>query len=173
MGASHLLVTEYENIWDPNETSRPPPSWAGGDVRVEEFMDVFLKPEFFGKLVVWNNWELRNRRRLGIARGVEFAEFTLKEAIEKRKAICKSCFSQGGLSVLCMPKRESEAEFRRRIFATGHYADGVKSVVTGDDEHLVAGLARIADKLKAIVGGDQTIFVFSHDADQLYEIRFD
>jgi hypothetical protein len=161
--AQQIIVLQYADIWSPAVAPAPPDGWRRPELRVEEFMDCLLTPEFFDRLVVWNTRFLRNRRQFGIGRKQEFVPLTLNEAGAKWLAVQKACYSHGHLSILCLPKNTDA--FRTRILASGYYADGVQVALGG---YPVADAER---RLLAFFAEGDVIFTFSHDADSLYEVR--
>ncbi len=161
--AQQVITLQYADMWSPDVTPAPPDGWRRPDLRVEEFMDCFLTPEFFGRLVVWNTRFLRNRRQLGVGRRQEFVALTFPEAGARRFAIEKACFSHGDLSILCLPKNADA--FRARILAAGDYVDGV-SVPLGDK-----WIPDAERRWLAFFAAGDVIFTFAHDAASLYEMR--
>jgi hypothetical protein len=56
-----LWANEYPDIWQFSDEQPSPknfPTWVDAKVRVHELVDIFLRPQFFGKIVIWEkqNW---------------------------------------------------------------------------------------------------------------------
>lgn len=167
-----LTVIEYADIWDPTESGVPSVSYAPAKIKAVSFLDAFLYPNFSGRIVVWNNNLLRNRRALRIPKSVEFAELTFQEALAKRAQLHKACYSHGHMAVMVAPKNVSE--FRQTLLASGYYRQGeMLRFREGDDTQWPWPLPVHEARRKILkeFGLCQAVFTLAHDADSLFEIH--
>ena len=122
------------------------------------------------RLLVLNTCLLRNKRAFGFAKGQQFRLLWLPE-LDVRE-VAKACSSHGHLSALFIPK--SRDEFARQASRLGLRDHGVAlSVATGDatDPLGVEGASALRAFLATDLSGEvATMFGFSHDALQFYEI---
>ena len=61
-----LKANEYPDIWQFSEDTPSPPLDYPKENRVNILVDVFLRPQFFGKIVIWEheNWFV-NKKNVG------------------------------------------------------------------------------------------------------------
>jgi len=139
---------------------------------LKHFLSVFLAKEHFKKIVIWNNRFLRNRRSFGLSKKELYRLIvSLKEAKERERAILKSCFSHGHMSVLFTPKRADY--FLDCLMRTEYYGTG-KHIYVGqggsDDPLDSLAWEGLRVLIKDTLDTEESIFAFSHDCQQMYVI---
>lgn len=166
-----LKANEYPDIWQFSEATPSPPSDYPKKKRVNALVDVFLQPQFFGKIVIWEhkNWFV-NKKTIGKIKNGFLVMDYLPEAELVRYPIV-SCSEAGHLSVLFAPLKSDL--FLSKILEYGHY---------GKPCMIEMGTGKLDDPFRLKHGYDfsfvesevfrsyEKIFTFSHDAEFLYEI---
>jgi len=169
-----LRANEYPDVWEfSDECPSPPPDYPTEN-KVAAFLDIFLTPQFFGRIIVWNRGfkYLANYRAYGMGKNVRYRKIDwLPEAIKLRPHIANSCEGSGHMSVFFVP--ECLEEFLNRITAHGHYGKP-RSIIIGtgtqDDPLYFSGREDVGFLESDLFHNGECIFTFSHDAQYLYEI---
>lgn len=166
----------YETAWVFSKECPAPPDDYPSEDKVAEFLDIFLRPEFFGKIVVWKTSALRNSGDYRIPkRGERHIVITsLGEAASLKNSLRLSSDYKGHISVLYVPV--NYYRFVNEILKSGHYGQG-KSTTIGTNE----GKYQLHDSdgqdlsffLSDVFCRGEHIFAFSHDAEYLFEILRD
>ena len=162
----------YENAWvTTNECPAPPDDYPSED-KVVVFLDIFFRPEFFGRIVVWKNSALRNSGDYRMAKKGErhIVIDSLEEATRLKNSFRLSSDQKGHISVFYMPA--NNALFLNEILKRGHYAQG-EPITIGTDEgeyRLRSDGQDVSFLLSDVFCKGEHIFTFSHDAEFLFEI---
>jgi len=169
-----LRANEYPDVWEfSDENPAPPPDYPSEN-RVTAFLNIFLTPQFFGRIVIWNRGFKYSRkyRIYGIDKGVSHRIIDwLPEAIELKPYLADSCEGGGHLSILFVPK--SQQEFLKQIMKRGHYGKPKEiSIGSGNDDDPFSHSDEqdVAFLESSLFHTGERIFTFSHDAQFLYEI---
>ncbi len=169
-----LKALEYPDIWQFSDEYPSPkniPTWADAKDRVREFVDWFLRPQFFGKIVIWEhqNWfAYRNVTEKGEGGFCVFDH--LPKAELYRGPIESDCETEH-LSVLFAPLRPEL--FLSKILESGHYGKPCTiEIGTGNaGDPLKGEKYRNVSFLESDAFKNYTrVFTFFHDAQFLYEI---
>ena len=168
-----LFANEYSDIWQFSDECPSPmnyPTWADADVRVHEFVDIFLKPQFFGKIIIWEHKNWFTRHKVGkMENGFCVLDY-LPEA-EMVQLSIESYNKTGHLSILFIPLEPKL--FLSEILKSKHYKKPCKiEIGTGkSDEPFCCKDGYDFSFIESLVStNDKRIFTFSHDAEFLYEI---
>ncbi|MBN1846653.1 MAG: hypothetical protein JW810_13290 [Sedimentisphaerales bacterium] len=163
----------YENAWVFSEDSPAPPDDYPSQDKVEVFLDIFLTPKHFGRIVVWKNSNLRNSGDYRIPKKGEhhIVIGSLADAVKLRGPLRLSSDYKGDMSILYVPMNASL--FLNEILKCGHHAQGKSTTIgTGEGEfqlHLANG-QDVGFLLSDVFNSGEHIFTFTHDAEYLLEI---
>lgn len=146
--------------------------WAPAEKRISDFISLFLKQEYFGKVVILFNKFLRNQKDFGIQKNESCK--IIKDASEAetfKSHIIDACIS-GHMSVLFIAKENSsllqayqEKKYYNKLDAVHFESNILKNPLNGKElDQFVYYLEHLR------VGSDINAFVFSHDADCFYKI---
>lgn len=165
-----LKANEYPSVWefsDENPSPKNYPTWVDARVRVRKFVDVFLRPQFFGRIVIWGkkSW-FTDRCNFGkIVNG--FCVLDDLSQVELIRYPIENSAETGHFSVLFVPL--SADIFLEKILESRHY--GEFKLVTIETRNLYWEHGQDITFLESESFRDgERIFTFSHDAQYLYEI---
>ena len=168
-----LRANLYENAWRFSKDSPAPPSDYPSEDKVATFLDIFLAPQFFGKIVVWKNAALRNSGdyRMPKKGARHIVIDALQEAIRLKNSLRLSSDYKGHMSVLYVPVDASR--FLDAILKSGHYAQARSTTIGTDDGeyrlHRSDG-QDVSFLLSDVFCSGDRIFAFSHDTEYLFEM---
>jgi hypothetical protein len=168
-----LKAKIYIDSWKPSRVCPAPPLDYPLQHKVDAFLDIFLKPQFFGRIVVWKNQSLRNPSDYRMtSKGTDYIMIdSLEEAVALRHSLRISCDYKGDLSILFVPKQASE--FFCQIMKQGHYSEGKLTTIgtdSGEYQLIRSEGQDISFFLSGVFHSGERIFAFSHDAEYLFEI---
>lgn len=169
-----LIANEYPDVWEfSNECPSPKnyPTWVEANVRARKFVETFLLPQFFGRVIIWGNSRF-NRKVYDFEKGKEYRIIDWQPEAEKLKYfIGNSCEGGGHFTALFVPLKPDL--FLEEVLSEGHY---------GKPQRVTIGTKDRDDPLDWKHGQDiaflesdifrkgHRIFTFSHDAQFLYDI---
>jgi hypothetical protein len=169
-----LKAHEYPDIWqfsDEHPSPKNIPTWADATDRVREFVDWFLRPQFFGKIVIWENQNWFAHRNITEKGEGGFCVFNHLTKAELFRGPIESYSETGHLSMLFAPLRPEL--FLSKILETEHYGTPCTiEIGSGNaDDPLIGEKYRDAAFLESDAFKNYTrVFTFFHDAQFLYEI---
>jgi hypothetical protein len=170
-----LKANEYPDCWIfSNDCPSPPKDsgWVSDKKKVRHFVDVFLLPQFFGEIVIWEYYRLVTSRYFtrGTNENYKIIDY-LPEAEQFRFAI-EGHTVTGHMSVLYIPL--SPDIFLKRVLAQKSYGKPREILIGKEVDNGYPFDCRHGQNIDFIMSkvfkeGDR-IFAFSHDAEFLYEI---
>ena len=172
-----IRANEYPNVWEFSDECPSPPknsTWVPANIRVKAFLDIFLLPQFFRKIIIWNRGSeyLGNFKIYGLKKKDKYLLVDwLYEAERLKLYLADSCEGSGHMSVYFVP--QSPSEFLSKILAKKHYGKS-KSITLGtgksNDPLGFADMTDLNFLESDLFKNVERMFTFSHDADYLYEI---
>lgn len=131
-----LEANEYPDIWEfSNECPSPKniPTWVNDDVKVRKFVETFLLPEYFGRIIIWGV-SLFNRKVYNFEKGKNYKVINWQPEAEKLKIyIENSCIGGGHFTALFIPLEPDL--FIEKILSEGHYGKPKKVIIGTKDNN--------------------------------------
>ncbi len=166
-----LKAIEYPDIWVFSEEHAAPPLDYPTSNRVSVFLEFFLLPAFFGRIVLWGGHRKFMYKVFKIDRNTKYRIIDGPLEANELRYFLASKSESGHLSVLFVP--QSVDVFRKSIIDEGHYGtpQQIEIGTGGEGDPLIPKYGPDIRFLESSIFSEgERIFCFSHDAQFLYEI---
>ena len=164
-----ILVDEYERREFEDDSKK----WIDSEKRIQDFLDLFLNPNYFKSVIIVDSEFLRNADQLMTENRLYRKIDNLQEARSISLHISRACYSHGHCSVVFV--LNNLEDFFKMYFDLGYYHFVEELIFNSTNSGLPLKDVEMSNFLnmfsKFNLSIQNNICTFAHDADYFYVLK--